>query len=89
MGMNPFTIGTQREFPFANKEFLLNSLDYLLNVNNLSEAKSKDYTVKFLDTKKVNSQRTFWQFFNIIFPVISIIIFALIFQFLRKKKYAY
>jgi gliding-associated putative ABC transporter substrate-binding component GldG len=89
MGMNPFTIGTQREFPFANKEFLLNSLDYLLNVNDLSEAKSKDYTVKFLDSKKVNSQRTFWQFFNIIFPVISIIIFALIFQFLRKKKYAY
>jgi hypothetical protein len=89
MGMNPFTIGTQREFPFANKEFLLNSLDYLLNVNDLSEANSKDYTVKFLDTKKVNSQRTFWQFFNIILPVILIIIFALIFQFLRKKKYAY
>lgn len=89
MGMNPFTIGTQREFPFANKEFLLNSLDYMLNVNDLSEAKSKDYTVKFLDTKKVNSQRTFWQFINIILPVILIIIFALIFQFLRKKKYAY
>ena len=88
MGMNPFTYGSQREFPFANREFLLNTLDYMLNPNDLSEAKSKDYTVKFLDTKKVNADRTYWQLVNILLPVLLIIIFAFLFQYLRKRKYA-
>ncbi len=88
MGMNPFTYGSQREFPFANREFLLNTLDYMLNTNDLSEAKSKDYTVKFLDTKKVNADRTYWQMINILLPVLIIIIFAFLFQYLRKRKYA-
>ena len=51
MGMNKYTIGTQREFPFANKAFLQNCLDYLINENGLSEAKAKDYTAKLLDNK--------------------------------------
>ena len=88
MGMNPFTYGSQREFPFANREFLLNTLDYMLNANDLSEAKSKDYTVKFLDTKKVNADRTYWQLINILLPVMLVIIFAFFFQYLRKRKYA-
>ena len=88
MGMNPFTYGSQREFPFANREFLLNTLDYMLNANDLSEAKSKDYTVKFLDTKKVNADRTYWQLINILLPVMITIIFAFMFQYLRKRKYA-
>jgi gliding-associated putative ABC transporter substrate-binding component GldG len=88
MGMNPFTYGSQREFPFANREFLLNTLDYMLNTNDLSEAKSKDYTVKFLDTKKVNADRTYWQLINILLPVMLVIIFAFFFQYLRKRKYA-
>jgi gliding-associated putative ABC transporter substrate-binding component GldG len=88
MGMNPFTYGSQREFPFANREFLLNTLDYMLNANDLSEAKSKDYTVKFLDTKKVNEDRTYWQLINILLPVMLVIIFAFLFQYLRKRKYA-
>lgn len=88
MGMNPFTYGSQREFPFANREFLLNTLDYMLNANDLSDAKSKDYTVKFLDTKKVNTDRTYWQMVNILLPVLLIIIFAFLFQYLRRRKYA-
>ena len=88
MGMNPFTYGSQREFPFANRDFLLNTLDYMLNANDLSEAKSKDYTVKFLDTKKVNADRTYWQLVNILLPVLLIIIFAFLFQYLRRRKYA-
>jgi gliding-associated putative ABC transporter substrate-binding component GldG len=88
MGMNPFTYGSQREFPFANREFLLNTLDYMLNANDLSEAKSKDYTVKFLDTKKVNADRSYWQLINILLPVLLIILFAFLFQYLRKRKYA-
>jgi ABC-type uncharacterized transport system involved in gliding motility auxiliary subunit len=86
MGLNPFTFGTQREFPFANKDFLINALDYMINANGLSEAKSKDYVARFLDTKKVTREKSFWQLINIAIPVLLVLCFALIFQWLRKRR---
>lgn len=87
MGMNPYTYGSQQEFAFANKDFLQNCLDYLVNSSNLSEAKAKDYTLRLLDKKKVEAQKFTWQLINIIVPVILVLIFALVFQFIRKRKY--
>ena len=75
------------EFPFANKEFVQNCLDYLINENDLSEAKAKDYVVRLLDSKKTEEQKTFWQIINIIVPISIVLIFAIIFQWLRKRKY--
>jgi len=88
MGMNPYTFGTQREFPFANKDFLQNCIDYLINEGGLSEAKAKDYVARLLDTKKVKEEKTFWQIINIAVPVLLVILFALIFQWNRKRKYS-
>ncbi len=87
MGMNPYTFGSQREFAFANKDFLQNSLDYLINSSNLSEAKAKDYTLRLLDKTKVEEEKTRWQVINIIVPVLLLFLFAVIFQFVRKRKY--
>ncbi len=87
MGMNPYTYGTQYQYQFANKEFLQNCLDYLINPSGLSEAKAKDYTLRLLDTKKLNEQKTTWQLINIAAPVLLIFIFAIIYQWRRKRKY--
>lgn len=87
MGMNPFTFGSQREFAFANKDFLQNCLDYLVNSSNLSEAKAKDYTLRLLDKKKVEAQKTSWQLINILAPVLLVLLFAGVYQFIRKRKY--
>ena len=87
MGMNVYTYNTQAQVPFANKDFLQNCLDYLLNENGLSEAKAKDYVVRLLDNKKTEEQKTFWQAINIAVPVIAVLLFAIIFQWLRKRKY--
>ena len=87
MGMNPYTFGSQREFPFANRDFVKNSLEYLIDMSNLSESKSKDYTVRLLDTKRVNNEEQKWQLINILIPAIFVILFGLIFQAIRKKKF--
>ncbi len=87
MGMNPFTYGSPREFTFSNKDFLQNCLDYLINSSGLSEAKGKDYTLRLLDKNKVQKARTTWQIINIIVPVMLVFLFAVIFQFIRKRKY--
>lgn len=88
MGMNPFTFGSQREFPFANREFLLNTLEYLVNNNGLAEAKSKDYVARLLDSKKVETEKIKWQIINIAVPVLLLICFALLFQWIRKRTYS-
>ena len=87
MGMNVYTYGTQAQVPFANKDFLQNCLSYLLNENGLSEAKAKDYVVRLLDNKKTAEQKTLWQIINIALPIIIILIFAIFFQWLRKRKF--
>ncbi|MEO6491055.1 MAG: gliding motility-associated ABC transporter substrate-binding protein GldG [Ferruginibacter sp.] len=87
MGTNPFTFGSQYEFTFANKDFLQNCFDYLVDQSGLSEAKSKDYTLRLLDTKKTAQQKTMWQVINIVAPIMAVILFGFLFQFVRRKKY--
>ena len=88
MGMNVYTYGTQAQVPFANKDFLQNCLDYLINENGLSDAKAKDYVVRLLDNKKTEQQKTFWQIINIVLPVLVVLLFAVVFQWLRKRKFS-
>ena len=88
MGVNTYTVGTQYEYPFANRDFLQNCLDYLINNSGLTEAKSKDYTLRLLDPKKIQDERTKWQIINIVLPVIMIFIFGFIYQYWRKRKYS-
>lgn len=87
MGMNPYTYGSQREFAFANRDFLENCLDYLINASGLSEARAKDYTLRLLDKKKTESEKTTWQLVNIVVPVLLVFLFAVLYQFTRKRKY--
>ncbi len=87
MGVNPLTVGSQYQYQFANKDFLQNCLDYLLNSSGLSEAKAKDYTLRLLDSKKVTAQKSTWQIINTLGPVILVLLFAFVFQFIRRRKY--
>ena len=88
MGVNPYTVGTQRQLPLANRDFVENCLDYLINPYGLTEAKEKDYTLRLLNIKKIDEQRSLWQLINIAGPIILVFLFALVYQWWRKKKYA-
>lgn len=87
MGMNQFAFGTQKEFPFANRDFLQNSMDYLIDRSGLMEAKGKDYTLRLLDPAKVEEQKLRWQVINIVAPILLVCLFAVIYQWRRKRKY--
>lgn len=88
MGVNFFTVGSQYEYQFANREFLQNCLEYLVNNPAIIETRNKDIVLRLLDGQKVNDQRSTWQFINIALPVILVILFGWIYQALRKRKYA-
>jgi ABC-2 type transport system permease protein len=88
MGMNLFTLGSQYEYQFANRDFLLNCLEYLVSNPAISETRNKNIVLRLLDGQKVQEQRTRWQLINIALPVILVIIAAFIYQQLRRSKFA-
>lgn len=88
MGMNPFTYGTKRQFPFANQEFLINALDYMINDNGLAEVKNKEYKVLLLDMKRIREAKLKWQIFNILLPISFVLLFAVFYQWFRKRKFS-
>ena len=87
MGMNLFTAGSQYEYQFANKDFLLNCLEYLTSKGSIIKTRNKEIVLRLLDTKKVQSEKLKWQFINIALPVFLVILFGFIYQQLRKRKY--
>ncbi len=87
MGVNSYTVGTQYEYQFANRQFVSNCLDYLINNAGLSEAKSKDFQLRLLNPKKTSEQRSFWELLNLLLAVFLIVIFGFIYQSLRRRKY--
>ncbi len=82
MGKNLYT-----GYQYANKEFLLNSIDYLTDNSGILETRSKDYTLRLFDKKKLEEQRTAWQVVNIVVPILIVMLFTGLYQWLRKRRY--
>ncbi|MDE3251397.1 MAG: gliding motility-associated ABC transporter substrate-binding protein GldG [Bacteroidota bacterium] len=82
MGLIPF-----ENYRFANREFLLNSIDYLVNKNGLFESRNKDIILRLLDKAKVAEQKTRWQLINIVLPIVLVVLAGIFFQWRRKNKY--
>jgi hypothetical protein len=83
MGTNAYTRRT-----YANREFLLNSLEHLTDASGILETRGKDYTLRLLDTERVERERTFWQVAVLAGPMglVSLVIAA--FQAWRRRRYA-
>ena len=86
-GPVPMGMLLQENYRFANREFLLNSVDYLVSTNNLFESRNKDFVLRLLDKKKLAEQRVQWQIINIGLPIFLVIILGSIFQWVRKRKF--
>jgi gliding-associated putative ABC transporter substrate-binding component GldG len=72
---------------FGNKEFILNSVNYLLDDNGLINIRSKDVTLPLLDKQSVQDNYSQTQMLTVALPIVLLGIFGLLFTYLRKKKY--
>ena len=72
---------------FGNKDFLINSIDYLLDDSGLIQLRNKTLTIKTLDKQKAFKERTFWQLLNVVLPLLILLNFGFVFNYWRKKKY--
>lgn len=85
----PITLGYDPylNLQYGNKEFLLNTVNYLLDDSGLTEVRGKEINIAFLNIEKVVATRTLWQVINIVVPLVLLGLFSVLFSWLRKRKY--
>ncbi|MEP7259177.1 MAG: gliding motility-associated ABC transporter substrate-binding protein GldG [Flavitalea sp.] len=83
MGMNQFT-----KTQYANKDFLLNCIEYLVNPSGILSTRSKTFSLRLLDPGKIENEKTKWQLINVAAPALLVVIMAFVLQALRRKKFA-
>ncbi len=72
---------------FANKDFLLNCLEYLTDRSGILEARSKEVKLRLLDTGRAKDEKSTWQVVNVGIPIAAVLIFASCYIFFRKRRY--
>lgn len=72
---------------YGNKEFLLNSVNYLLDDSGLIDIRSKEISIAFLDIEKASAEREKWQILNLAVPLLLLLTGAFGFNYFRKKRY--
>jgi len=73
---------------YGNKEFLLNSVNYLLDDSGLINIRTKKIAIPFLDSQKIAEKRGLWQLVNLLLPLVILAIFGFIYNYYRKRKYS-
>ena len=88
MGINLYTAGSQYEYQFANRDFLLNCLEYLTSKNTIIKTRNKEIVLRLLDMRKVEAEKSKWQLINIALPIFLIILFGVLYQQIRRQRFA-
>ncbi len=72
---------------YGNKEFLLNSVNYLLDDSGLIDIRSKVINIPFLDIEKASEERELWQVLNLAVPLLLLLTGAFGYNYFRRKRY--
>lgn len=76
------------KYVYGNKDFVLNTIDYMLDDFSLIDVRAKTITLRVLDTKKINDDKQFWKFLNIGVPLLFILALAFFQIMSRRSNYA-
>ena len=72
----------------ANKDFVLNCIQYLIDTSGILETRNKEVKLRLLNKIRVQDEKVKWQVINIIVPIVLVILFGIGFNYFRRKKYA-
>jgi len=88
--MMPFRLGFDKytRQMFGNKDFILNCIDYLLDDQGLLSLRSKDIKIRPLDPNVAKASKAGLQLRNIVLPLILISIFGILYNYIRKRRFA-
>ncbi|MCU0407373.1 MAG: gliding motility-associated ABC transporter substrate-binding protein GldG [Bacteroidales bacterium] len=72
---------------FGNRDFIINSLNWLVDGNGLMELRSREMKLRLLDQQKIKSQRRTWQLINVLGPAVLVAAAGAVFSQFRRKKF--
>lgn len=72
---------------YGNKDFLINSINYLLDDDGLINIRSKNVELPLLDEQKVTEKYTISQVITVGIPIVILVVFGFVFTYIRKRKY--
>ena len=75
-------------YKFANKDFLLNAVEYMLDDKGIIEARGKEVKLRLMDGERAKADATFFRTVNILLPLGLVGLFGAFFLWRRRKKYA-
>lgn len=72
---------------FANKMFLVNCVNYLIDGPKLMSLRSREIKLRMLDKKSIGENPMKWKMYNLIFPIFLVCVSGIILVFFRKRKF--
>lgn len=83
LGEDPFS-----QVTFANKLLLRNMVKYLVDPNGIIASRTRTFQIRPLNKVKVAQQKTFWQFVNVLAPIIILLLIGTIVWWIRRQKFS-
>ncbi len=83
LGFNRFENAT-----YANRDLLINAVEYLIEPGGVIEARSREVKLRLLDTVRAKEEKLLWQALNIGAPLFFLSLFGILFQWRRRRRYA-
>jgi len=86
----PYPLGFDRftRTTFANKDFALNAIDYLVDPNGVIAARARQVTLRPLDKIRVDANHSGWQALNVLGPLVLLGLVGVVWQVVRKRRYS-
>ena len=75
------------EMMYANKELLLNCIDYLVGEEGAIASRSRDIKIRKLNVMKIKEEGTRYKLINILLPTGLIVLAGVVIIFVRRNKY--
>jgi len=76
------------DITFGNEAFLVNAVNYLAGQNSLIQLRARTFQIRLLNKNISIQKRTTLQIINVVLPLICLILFALTFNWLKKRRYS-
>lgn len=73
---------------YGNTDFIVNSLNYLVDDKGLMQLRSRELKIRLLDKSRIRQERLKWQLINILGPVAIVIIAGIVYSYFRRRKYS-
>ena len=74
---------------YGNDDLVLNIVDYMLDDRGLMDTRTRDVKLRLLDQEKISSNANFWKFLNVALPEFLLLLAAVLFNLIRRRKYAH